>query len=349
MGGWRNNVKWQMLSYFLCTTVLIAAATFFGSFYFGERLSRGYFWLSFIGLLLAIGLIIGYIAAQTIQRKLNVLQLSLFQMAKGNFTTRVAYSESDSFHQIYRDFNEMAESVEAKVKMLQTLGEESVMQNADITEDAVLEERKRLARDLHDTVSQQLFAIHMSASSLPKILQKNEEQGNQVLEQLIQMSHHTQLQMRSLIAQLRPLELDGRSLQSALEKWFPDYCRQNGLQGSLEFQLDGRLSDAKEHQFFLIVQEAMANVTKHASASHVTLSLYETDNQYILSVQDDGLGFDQTRAKLNSYGLSTMRERAEKLGGSMEVLSKAGAGTRVKAAIPKFIGKRGKESNESRP
>ncbi|ANE48571.1 histidine kinase [Paenibacillus swuensis] len=336
MGGWRNNVKWQMIAYFLIATVLVTSATFAGCVYFAHSLDHDYLWLLYLAGVLFLGLIIGYIAAQNIQRKLNVLQLSVFQMSKGNFTNRVAYSESDSFHQIYRDFNEMAESVEVKVKMLQTLGEELVMQRAESEEDAVLEERKRLARDLHDTVAQQLFAIHMSASSLPKLLERNSEASLEVLQQLIQMSQHAQKQMRSLIAQLRPLELDGQSLESALDKWFPDYCRQNSLQGTMDIQLIQGLSDAKEHQFFLIVQEAMANVTKHASASRVTLSLYETDNQYMLTISDNGSGFDGARVKLNSYGLSTMLERAQKLGGSLEVLSKPGAGTRVKAAIPKF-------------
>ena len=86
-----------------------------------------------------------------------------------------------------------------------------MIEKEQASERAVLEERRRMARDLHDTVSQQLFAIHMSASSLPKLLEMNPEHGNKVLDQLIQMSHIAQRQMRGLIAQLRPVELEGRT------------------------------------------------------------------------------------------------------------------------------------------
>ena len=209
----------------------------------------------------------------------------------------------------------------------------------------MLEERKRLARDLHDTVSQHLFAIHMSASSLPKLLEMNRERAESVMEQLIHMSAMAQKQMRGLIAQLRPLELEGRSLHEALDKWFPDYCRLNGIQGELGWRVAGTLSDAKEHQLFLIIQEAMANVVKHAGAKKASLLLAETERQYVMTLQDDGTGFRADQVKAGSYGLSTMRERARKLGGDGEIISKPGAGTRVKVTIPK-LAKEEKEDNE---
>lgn len=336
MSGWNISIKWEIILYFIAVSAATAVASYVAWVYYADGLMHGYMWSVFIFGVLLMGTITGYIVAQNIGRKLSVLQLSILQLARGNFAGRIAYLKSDRFAPIYHDFNEMAESVEDKIKLLQTLGEQSILDDNPSLEDAVLEERKRLARDLHDTVSQQLFAIHLSASSLPKLLEKDETAGKVVVNQLIQMSHHSQKQMRALIAQLRPLELDGQTLQTALDKWFPDYCRQNGLQGILDYQFQRNLSEAKEHQFFLIVQEAMANITKHAMATHVTLTMYETANQYIVTVEDDGIGFERALVKLSSYGLSTMRERAQKLGGSLEVLSKAGSGTRVKAIVPKF-------------
>ncbi|MNP10921.1 Sensor histidine kinase LiaS [compost metagenome] len=245
-------------------------------------------------------------------------------------------SEDQSFARVYYEFNAMMDAVEKKMKLLQRLGAQEVMEQEKASENAVIEERRRMARDLHDTVSQQLFAIHMSASALPKVLIQNEEQGKLVLEQLIEMSHMAQKQMRALIAQLRPVELEGKSLAEALEKWFPDYCRQNGLKGMKELEILGNMSEAIEHQLFLIIQEAMANIVKHAHAVLVSMSLREGDHQVVLSLSDDGQGFNGGEQKQGSYGLITMRERAEKLGGQVEIISKEGAGTTIRVHIPKF-------------
>lgn len=278
----------------------------------------------------------GYWAAQRFGRRLDTLHLSLKQAVNGNFEVRITEEGHNSFVPIYREFNELAEQMEEKMKLLQRMGEEKVLTEAAASEAAVLEERKRLARDLHDTVSQQLFAIHMCASSLPKLQQVDQERAMSVLEQLIHMSNLAQKQMRNFIAQLRPMELEGRTLQEALDKWFPDYCRQNNLQGSMEWRLTDQLSEAKEHQLFLIVQEAMANVVKHAAASSCTLTLADTERQVVMMLADDGKGFKADAVKSGSYGLSTMQERAQKLGGTADIVSKVGSGTRVKVTIPKI-------------
>jgi NarL family two-component system sensor histidine kinase LiaS len=235
----------------------------------------------------------------------------------------------------------MAAAVEERLKVAQAAGEEQVMREMASNEAAVLEERKRLARDLHDTVSQQLFAIHMSASSLPKLLEVNPAHASEVMKQLIEVSTLAQKQMRGFIAQLRPMELEGRSLQQALDKWFPDYCRQNRLQGELDWRVQEPLSEAKEHQLFLIIQEAMANIVKHAQAQRAVLALSETENQILMTLSDDGVGFRPNEVREGSYGLSTMRERAQKLSGDAILFSKPGGGTRIRVTIPKYTDKRG--------
>lgn len=330
------NLKWEILLYFVLASALSIGLLMVGRIYFFSELSETEWWLSITVVLLFAGISVGYYTAQRFQRRLDAIHLGVIQLTKGNLSGRIDSGGNGAFDRIFIDFNKMAASLEQRIKILQQLGEERVLQQDEANEEAVLEERRRLARDLHDTVSQQLFAIHMSASSLPKVLERDQELAKQVLDQLIQMSYLAQKQMRGLIAQLRPLELEGKSLADALDKWFPDYCRQNFLQGSLDIQLKGDISEAKEYQLFLIIQEAMANVVKHAAAKHVTLSLHDVGHQYVLAVEDDGQGFDQGQVRQGSYGLSTMQERAQKLGGDMEMFSKLGAGTRMKIHIPKF-------------
>src|SRR5690606_11795592 len=148
------------------------------------------------------GLSASYFDGQKIQRGIDALHLSVLQITEGNLSDRMPIEKDTSMSRIALDFNEMATAVKKGIKRLQVLGEERGKLETATIKAAVLEERKRLARDLHDTVSQQLFAIHMSMSSLPKILEKNEEKGKTLIEQLIQMSFIAQKQMRGLIAQL---------------------------------------------------------------------------------------------------------------------------------------------------
>jgi len=334
--------KWELIGMFvLSSAVSVLLATLLWNAVVNQFTSVELkLWSAILILLVSAGF--GYWAAQRFGQRLDTLHLSLKQAVNGNYEVRIMEQGHNSFVPVYREFNELAEQMQEKMKLLQQMGEEKVLTEAASNEAAVLEERKRLARDLHDTVSQQLFAIHMCASSLPKLQQVDAERAKSVLDQLIQMSNLAQKQMRNFIAQLRPMELEGRTLQEALDKWFPDYCRQNGLQGSMEWRLSEQLSEAKEHQLFLIVQEAMANIVKHAGAGSCTLTLADTERQVVMMLVDDGKGFKADQVKGGSYGLSTMQERAQKLGGSADIVSKVGSGTRVKVTIPKIY--RGEQS-----
>lgn len=328
--------KWELIGIFMLASTVSVLMTFllWNAITNLVGLLELKLWLG--ALVLLISGAFGYWSAQRIGRRLDTLHLSLKQVVNGNFEVRITEAGYHSFVPVYREFNELANQMEEKMRLLQRMGEEQVLSVAASNEAAVLEERKRLARDLHDTVSQQLFAIHMCASSLPKLQQADHEQAMSALEQLIHMSHLAQKQLRHFIAQLRPMELEGRTLQEALDKWFPDYCRQNKIQGSLEWRLTDQLSEAKEHQLFLIVQEAMANVVKHAAASSCTLTLTDTERQIVLMLTDDGKGFKVNAVKPGSYGLYTMQERAQKLGGTADIVSKVGSGTRIKVMIPKI-------------
>ncbi|TFE19781.1 sensor histidine kinase [Cohnella luojiensis] len=328
--------KWASSIYSGLTTIILMTLLYYGIVIYSDHVPNLEDWITWMGMLALIQMVVTYRNGQKTQRKIDQMQLVMKQASAGNWDSRLPVIEGDAFSGVYREFNQLLNQIEERLKLLQRLGEREVLEEVSSQEAAVLEERKRLARDLHDTVSQQLFALHMSASSLPKLLERDRDHAQKVMEQLIDMSSSAQRQMRGLIAQLRPMELQGRTLEEAVGRWFPDYCRQNGLQGTLEIQIQGRISDAKEHQLFLIIQEAMANVVKHAEAQSVRLYLGETDKQISLSIEDNGSGFRGEQVRAGAYGLSTMRERAHKLGGEAEIITKPGSGTRVKVWFPKF-------------
>lgn len=336
MKWWNTrNVKRQQIVFFVIYAVVALLANIILYDRLIELLAplQLAFCLGLMSIILAVAA--GFLVARRLQRRIDKLQLGLIRLQRGSFSSRLQLNGPDPFDILYEHFNEMAAALEKRMQVLQKLGEEESIA-AEAEERAVLEERRRLARDLHDTVSQQLFAMHMHASSLPVLLERNPEHAQSIVEQLIQMSQLAQKQIRGLIAQLRPLELEGRSLSEAIEAWFPDYCRHNDLKGTLHVHMSESLSDGIEHQMFMMIQEAMANVVKHASAKQVSLTLQESDGSYVVQVTDDGIGFNEKTNYTHSYGLSTMKERAQKLGGDLEVISKASMGTKVSIHIPKL-------------
>ncbi|MFD2671341.1 sensor histidine kinase [Marinicrinis sediminis] len=330
-----RHSKWQLLVSFMGAAVLAIgmAGAMQVYWYDGDFLTAKQIWITVLVVLLAHAFI-GYLVARSYQRQLDELQLSLLQIEKGRYKTRMNAAGWGGYEDASESFNRMAAALEQRMKLLQIIGEERTMKE-QTQEMAVLEERKRLARDLHDTVSQQLFAIHMSASSLIRILEHNPQAARQVMEQLTEMSHSAQKQMRGFIAQLRPMELEDRTLGEALQSWFPDYCRQNELQGSLDIQMDEPVSESIEHQVFFIIQEAMANIVKHAEAKHAVLYLRSDRHRLLMNLTDDGKGFT-AQETVGSYGLNNMKERAEKLGGHIEIVSHGGAGTKIVMRIPLF-------------
>ncbi|MFD2117660.1 histidine kinase [Paenibacillus yanchengensis] len=331
----RSN-KWEWIGLFMLGSAIMLGAMYWIWNGVSTHRSIGEARIYSVLLFLLLSGIYGYYLAQRFSGRLETLHLALKQMANGNYEVRIPEEGNQSVIRLYRQFNELATSMEEKMIQLQRLGETLVMEQVASNEEAVLEERKRLARDLHDSVSQQLFAIHMCASSLSRLQQTDFEKAEEVMEQLVTMSTLAQKQMRNFIAQLRPMELEGRTLYEALDKWFPDYCRQNNLQGELDWRISDPISEAKEHQLFLIIQEAMANIVKHARADHCKLTISDSKRQMVVYLSDNGVGFNVDKVERGSYGLSTMQERAIKLGGDAEVISKIGSGTRVKIMIPKL-------------
>ncbi|MBB6633745.1 HAMP domain-containing sensor histidine kinase [Cohnella thailandensis] len=331
-----RNSKWEWAVYAGVSTAFMLGLVYAAWTTIRGNVPEMNWWSGWAVALWIADVAIAYLLGRRIHRRLDQLQLAMKEAATSNWSVRLPELSRDAFGETYREFNAMLDRLETRMKLLQQLGEKNVMEEAPALEVAVQEERRRLARDLHDTVSQQLFALHMAASALPKLVERNPEQGGKVMEQLIEMSSSAQKQMRGLIAQLRPMELQGKSLTEAFDRWFPDFCRQNGLQGTLDVQVNRPISEAKEHQIFLIAQEAMANVVKHSKASEVRLALGETESQIMLQIEDNGEGFKAEQIRAGSYGLTSMRERAEKLGGEAEIVTKPGTGTRVLVRFPNF-------------
>jgi NarL family two-component system sensor histidine kinase LiaS len=164
-----TNIKWKMLVLFGLGNLCVMSGTIALMVLAPDWMrSADYMLLAFAALLIS-GLVVGYFAVKSFQRSVDSLHFGIIQLSKGDMKIRLPIDPADPFQRLFDDFNHMAQSIERQVHLLHKTGEENVRLQAHTDETAVIEERKRLARDLHDTVSQHLFAIHMSSSDLSSL------------------------------------------------------------------------------------------------------------------------------------------------------------------------------------
>ncbi len=201
---------------------------------------------------------------------------------------------------------------------------------------AVSEERNRLARDLHDSVTQELFSMTMIAGALPVLLERNPAVARERLHRLHDLARGALAEMRALLFALRPAALEDEGLVSAIQKHAAAFQHREGVAVQLHVEVEDRLPHAVEEALYRVVQEALNNVAKHARATAVTIALAVQDGQVCLSVTDNGTGFAPAAggAEATTLGLRGMRERVELLHGSFAVRSAPGEGTTVHASIP---------------
>jgi signal transduction histidine kinase len=200
---------------------------------------------------------------------------------------------------------------------------------------AVIEERNRLARDLHDSVTQALYGVTLCAEAAARHLSSGEVSTAAGHLREIQITTHEALrEMRLLIFELRPPILKREGLAVALQTRLDAVEGRFGL--AVEFLGNGhpRLDPEIEEGLYRIAQEALNNVLKHARASSVTVSLQEERDIVSLEIADDGIGFDPLAVRQQGgFGLRGMEERASELGGELTVVSNPGDGTRVQVEV----------------
>ena len=207
------------------------------------------------------------------------------------------------------------------------------MVNAELYEDAqtlaALEERQRLAQNLHDAVNQSLFSAGLIAEVLPRLWERDPEEGRQSLEDLRRLTRGAQADMRLLLAELRPTTLTDAELADLLR------LMGNALSGRTNLPVDvtvmgqGKLPADVQVTLFRLCQEGLNNITKHAEANQVDIRLQYEAGTVELRIHDDGRGFDPEQISPGHYGLSMMRERATAVGATLSINSKPGHGTEI--------------------
>ena len=218
----------------------------------------------------------------------------------------------------------------------------------------MLEERNRLARELHDAVTQTLFSASLIAEALPALWERNQEMGRERLAMLRQMSRGALAEMRTLWLELRPAAVVETSLEDLLRQLGEAVTVREGVPVTVEVEGWCELPADLHVALYRIAQEALNNVVKHAKASQVAVSLRCTPRtpssssregegagvKVELCIRDDGRGFDPNDVSPEHMGLGIMRERAEAVGAQLGIGSQTGRGTQVTVIWPGDEGRR---------
>ncbi len=244
------------------------------------------------------------------------------------------YGWQDSL--IDKRFQQLNEKVVSLQQELQVYSNQPLRFEGETREQILVGERHRLARELHDSVSQQLFAAMMMLSALSESAQQNDIADNyqQIITKIENVINQAQSEMRALLLHLRPTNLEGRSLKEGIIQLLKE------LQTKIKIKITWDMDDVKlqsgvEDNLFRIVQELLSNTLRHANADQMQVYLKQVNQTVVLRVVDNGVGFDMAQQeKAGSYGLTNIQERAESVGGTVKTISFKNQGTSVEIRVP---------------
>ena len=232
------------------------------------------------------------------------------------------------------DLDASLKSLSGKLNLLTEAVQKAENQSL-VKEEAIIEkERKRIARDLHDTVSQELFAAHMILSGVSQqALKLDREKMQTQLQSVAAILETAQKDLRVLLLHLRPVELEDKSLVEGIQILLKELEDKSDLKVSLKQNVTKLPKKIEEH-IFRILQELISNTLRHAQASCLDVYLYQTDVELQLKVVDNGIGFQLGSLDDLSYGLRNIKERVEDMAGTVQLLTAPKQGLAIDIRIP---------------
>lgn len=263
-----------------------------------------------------IGTIFGMITARRITRRLQRITLAAHAWSAGDFQVHVADRSPDELGQLAQDLNRMAQQVQNLLDTRQQL--------------ASLEERQRVARDLHDSVKQQAFALTLLIGAAQSRLPDDPAAAQDSLIKAGELADQIRQELTVILQQLRPVALAGQGLQAALRIYTQQWSQQTGI--ACEFhasevsEVPGApvLRPEIEEALFRVAQEALTNAARHGQASQIQVQLEQKTEQVCLHVSDNGKGFTVEQAMGSGHGIANMRDRVEAHDGTLSISSTAG-------------------------
>ena len=270
----------------------------------------------FISIVAAVtGLISGYITARNFTNRLKGLSTVVDWWGKGDLSAAMYDPSEDELGQAMRQLNQMASQLQNLLQARQKL--------------AMLEERNRLARDLHDSIKQQVFAISMQIGAAKFLLRNDADAADKRLDEADKLAHQAQQELTSLIRELRPVALEGKGLSAALRDLTTSWAGQTDIVANVRIEGTLPLPLTVEEALFRVAQEALSNVARHSKAQLVQVDLVITEEIVTLSIIDNGQGFHSDAPTSPGVGLLSMQERMRAFGGEARIESNPGGGTSI--------------------
>jgi signal transduction histidine kinase len=266
-----------------------------------------------------LGTIFGFITARGLVGRLARLASATNSWSQGDFSVAVADTSQDELGLLARRLNRMAEQLQNLLDAKREL--------------AVVNERNRLARDLHDSAKQQAFAASAQIGAARALIVRDPAAADEHIAEAEQLINTLRKELSTLILELRPAALGDQGLAAALQTYAADWSRQTGIEATVRAQNERPMPLELEGALFRIAQEALANTARHSGARHADLCLGYESTRITLNITDDGRGFD-TAAEFDGFGLHSMRDRAEAIGAQMSIESSPAQGTRITITCP---------------
>ena len=264
------------------------------------------------------GMFYGSVAARGLSTRIDRLSAGTHAWRQGDFTQLVEDDSGDEIGQLAYNLNQMAQDLESLLDTRREL--------------AQIEERNRMARDLHDSVKQQAFAASAQISAARKLLSENPNKAIENIEAAERLTNTLRKELTNLIQEMRSPALEGKGLAAALQDYSHHWSSQNEIELDLRIQGERLLPLDIEQTVFRIVQEALANVARHSDANKVEVALIYTSKELTCMIRDNGCGFDPTQTMLG-FGIRSMQERAKTLGSQLNLETEVGEGTIITFAL----------------
>ena len=260
-----------------------------------------------------VGTLTGLLIMRNVTRRLRRITQAAEAWSKGDFAVEVRDPSRDEIGQLGQDLNGMAEQLHTLLATREEL--------------AAVEERNRLARDLHDSIKQNVFATALLVGAARTHLPPDTLPAQTYLAEAEALAEQTRQELTALIRELRPARLEDKGLAVVLREYAEDWSRRMGIAVAMQVQGERVIALDIEEALFRVAQEALANIAHHSGAAHVTIHLMWDGAQVRLTIADDGTGFDVAHANGRGVGLASMRERVAAHDGSLTLASAAGATT----------------------
>ncbi|TLS35953.1 sensor histidine kinase [Pseudalkalibacillus caeni] len=286
---------------------------------------------------LLIGAVFGLFAGIILRKHFEAIEDSLKMLERGRQVSKKDLCGVPELDTIRNTIERIQQQISEQTKLSQKLASEKAEVQEKRIQEMVSQERQRLARELHDSVSQQLFAASMMMSAINESKSSTDERETKQLKMVEEMIHQSQLEMRALLLHLRPAALKGKSLQEGIQELLGELTQKVPI--NLKWKVEPlKLDKGVEDHLFRILQEAVSNILRHSKAESMEVLLIEREGLIILRIADDGIGFEMDKEKTGSYGMQTMHERAVEVGGSMKIVSVPNKGTRLEVRVPMIEG-----------